>query len=150
MRHVNYLLKPAAIDNAKPREKAYPLTDGGGLYIDVLPTGSKVWRFKYHRDGKREKVERGQQDYGLGLARGAALTKRPPMAEVSAGALELGEDSRHPGRIGGDKRARCVVALLWRKRDQKPAAALSGDITCVVVNFEVTASLDVMQFDGGI
>ncbi|MDE2369378.1 MAG: tyrosine-type recombinase/integrase [Burkholderiales bacterium] len=59
-RHVNYTLKPAAIDNAKPREKAYALTDGGGLYIDILPGGSKVWRFKYHRDGRREKVTIGQ------------------------------------------------------------------------------------------
>lgn len=58
-RHVNYVLKPAAIDNAKPREKPYALTDGGGLYVEILPGGSKVWRFKYHRDGKREKVTIG-------------------------------------------------------------------------------------------
>lgn len=31
MRHVNYTLKPPTTDNAKPREKAYALTDGGGL-----------------------------------------------------------------------------------------------------------------------
>lgn len=59
MRHVNYTLKPATIDNAKPREKAYALTDGGGLQIEVLPSGSKTWRFKYHLDGKREKVTIG-------------------------------------------------------------------------------------------
>jgi integrase len=59
-RHVNYVLKPAVIDNAKPREKAFSLTDGGGLHIEVLPSGSKVWRWKYHRDGKREKVTLGQ------------------------------------------------------------------------------------------
>ena len=58
-RHVNYTLKPAAIDNAKPGFKAYALTDGGGLHIEVMPGGSKVWRYKYHRDGKREKVTIG-------------------------------------------------------------------------------------------
>ena len=58
-RHVNYTLKPAAIDNAKAGPKAYALTDGGGLYIEVMPGGSKVWRYKYHRDGKREKVTIG-------------------------------------------------------------------------------------------
>ena len=42
MRHVNYILKPATIDNAKPREKAYALTDGGGLQLEVLPSGSKT------------------------------------------------------------------------------------------------------------
>lgn len=59
MRHVNYTLKPAMINSAAPREKAYSLTDGGGLHIEVLPSGSKVWRFKYHLDGKREKVTIG-------------------------------------------------------------------------------------------
>ena len=59
MRHVNYTLKPVTIDNAKPREKAYSLTDGGGLIIEILPSGTKAWRFKYHLDGKREKVTLG-------------------------------------------------------------------------------------------
>lgn len=59
-RPVNYSLKPAQIDNAKPRDRPYSLTDGGGLHIEVLPSGSKVWRWKYHRDGKREKVTLGQ------------------------------------------------------------------------------------------
>ena len=59
MRHVHYVLKPAAIDSAKPREKAFALTDGGGLLLEVLPTGSKVWRFKYHLNRKREKVTIG-------------------------------------------------------------------------------------------
>ncbi len=59
MRHVNYALKPATIDNARPRDKAYALTDGGGLQREVLPSGSKTWRFKYHLNGKREKVTIG-------------------------------------------------------------------------------------------
>ena len=59
MRHVNYSLKPLVVDNAKPRDKAYALTEGGGLQLEVLPSGSKTWRFKYHLNGKREKVTIG-------------------------------------------------------------------------------------------
>ena len=59
MRHTNYLLKPVTIDNAKPRDKSYALTDGGGLLLEVLPSGTKTWRFKYHLNGKREKVTIG-------------------------------------------------------------------------------------------
>jgi hypothetical protein len=59
MRHVNYSLKPLVVDNAKSRDKAYALTDGGGLQLEVLPSGSKTWRFKYHLNGKREKVTIG-------------------------------------------------------------------------------------------
>jgi hypothetical protein len=47
------------IDNSRPHATAYSLTDGGGLYVEVLPSGSKVWRYKYHRLGKREKITIG-------------------------------------------------------------------------------------------
>ena len=46
MRHTNDLLKPVIIDNAKPRDKAYALTDGDGLLLEVLPSGTKTWRYK--------------------------------------------------------------------------------------------------------
>lgn len=59
-RSFNYVLRPAIIDAAKPKEKPYPLTDGGGLYLDVLPTGTKVWRYKFHFNGKRDKITIGR------------------------------------------------------------------------------------------
>ena len=59
MRHINYVLKPATIDNAKAKDKRYDLTDGGGLVLEVMPSGSKTWRFKYHLNSKREKVTIG-------------------------------------------------------------------------------------------
>lgn len=59
MRHINYVLRSATIDNAKAKDKRYDLTDGGGLVLEVMPSGSKTWRFKYHLDGKREKVTVG-------------------------------------------------------------------------------------------
>ncbi|CNH57797.1 putative cp4-like integrase protein [Yersinia intermedia] len=33
--------------NAKPKEKAYQLQDGNGLYLDVRPSGVKTWRYRY-------------------------------------------------------------------------------------------------------
>lgn len=38
-----------------PRDKRYRLTDAGceGLMIEVGPTGSKSWQFRYMVDGKR-------------------------------------------------------------------------------------------------
>lgn len=39
----------------KPRAKQYKVSDGGGLYVLVTRTGSKLWRLKYRFDGK-EKV----------------------------------------------------------------------------------------------
>lgn len=36
---------------AKPKEKPYKLTDGGGLYLLVKPTGAKYWRMGYRFAG---------------------------------------------------------------------------------------------------
>lgn len=33
--------------NAKPEQKPYKLSDGGGLYLLITPDGSKYWRLKY-------------------------------------------------------------------------------------------------------
>jgi len=42
------------IKKAKPKEKDYKLSDGGGLYLLVTPSGGKLWRFDYSFDGKRK------------------------------------------------------------------------------------------------
>jgi len=42
------------IKKAKQREKPYKLSDGGGLYIQIEPTGGKLWRYKYRFEGKQK------------------------------------------------------------------------------------------------
>ena len=49
-------LRPATTDNTLPREKIDALTDGGGLRLAVLRSGSETWHFKYQLGGEREKV----------------------------------------------------------------------------------------------
>ena len=39
---------------AKPRDKTYKLSDGGGLYLEVSQTGSKYWRMKYRRPSDKK------------------------------------------------------------------------------------------------
>jgi integrase len=48
------LLTEVACRNARKGEKAQKLSDSGGLYLFVTPTGFKSWRLKY-RIGKTEK-----------------------------------------------------------------------------------------------
>lgn len=47
------------IKNAKPRAKAYKLGDGGGLFIQINPSGSKLWRMKYRWEGREKKLAIG-------------------------------------------------------------------------------------------
>lgn len=50
------------IKNAKPREKAYKLSDGDGLFLLISPNGSKYWRFKYYFNGKEKLLALGVYD----------------------------------------------------------------------------------------
>ena len=45
-------LTDTRIKQAKPQEKPYRLTDGGGLHLEVRPTGAKLWRLRYRLAGK--------------------------------------------------------------------------------------------------
>lgn len=53
-------LSDAQIRNAKPKDKPYKLTDGGGLFLLVTPAGGKLWRLKYRIGGKEKLLSLGQ------------------------------------------------------------------------------------------
>jgi integrase len=53
-------LTDTAAKNAKPKEKTYKLYDGGGLYLEVAPTGGKLWRVKYRFHGKEKRLSLGK------------------------------------------------------------------------------------------
>lgn len=47
-------LTDIAIKNAKPKERPYKLTDGGGLFVLINPSGSKLFRLKYRYQSKEK------------------------------------------------------------------------------------------------
>ncbi|MGN5594865.1 integrase arm-type DNA-binding domain-containing protein [Stutzerimonas nitrititolerans] len=46
------LLTDAKIKSVKPADRDWKLSDGGGLFLLVKPTGGKLWRWKYRLQGK--------------------------------------------------------------------------------------------------
>jgi hypothetical protein len=52
-------LTDTSIRSAKSGEKPIRLFDGGGLYLEVSPAGSKMWRLKYRFDGKEKRLAFG-------------------------------------------------------------------------------------------
>ncbi|VBO96148.1 tyrosine-type recombinase/integrase [Burkholderia pseudomallei] len=53
-------LTDLAVKNAKPIEKTQRFWDGGGLYLEVSPAGSKLWRFKYRYDRREKRLSFGK------------------------------------------------------------------------------------------
>jgi len=47
-------LNATGVKGANPKEKPYRMVDGGGLYLEVRPNGSKYWRLKYRYGGKEK------------------------------------------------------------------------------------------------
>lgn len=47
------------INAAKPREKAWTLSDSQGLHLQIQPNGSKLWRFKYRFLDKQKTLHLG-------------------------------------------------------------------------------------------
>ena len=66
-------LTDSKLRNLKPLDKAYQTADGGGLFVDVQPGGTKTFRLRYRaggRDSKQEKVTLGEYPtYSLADAR---------------------------------------------------------------------------------
>ncbi|MDA3876576.1 MAG: tyrosine-type recombinase/integrase [Halothiobacillus sp.] len=56
-------LTDTKLQRLQPKERPFQVADGHGLYVEVQPTGKKVWRMQYRiggRDGKKEKVTLGE------------------------------------------------------------------------------------------
>lgn len=47
------------VSTAKPQDKPYKLSDGGGMYLLVNPNGSRYWRLKYRYAGKEKLLALG-------------------------------------------------------------------------------------------
>jgi Arm DNA-binding domain len=54
----------------KPWATVRKISDGGGLYVMVVPTGGRYWRYNYRFDGKQKTIALGiYPDVSLDLAR---------------------------------------------------------------------------------
>ncbi|WP_338670444.1 integrase arm-type DNA-binding domain-containing protein [Pantoea dispersa] len=52
-------LNARQVSAARPKDKPYKLSDGGGLYLLVHPGGSRYWRLKYRFSGKEKLLSLG-------------------------------------------------------------------------------------------
>ncbi len=54
------MLTETKIKSSKPADKAYKLSDSHGLYLDIKPSGLKIWRYRYRLDGKESSYTIGE------------------------------------------------------------------------------------------
>ncbi len=71
------------IKTAQPREKAYKLSDEKGLFVQVSPKGSKLWRMKYRFEGKEKLLSIGA--YPEITLKGARLKRDEARSDLAMG-----------------------------------------------------------------
>ncbi|MEM7207565.1 MAG: integrase arm-type DNA-binding domain-containing protein [Pseudomonadota bacterium] len=78
-------LSDAKVKNAKPKDKAYKLADSGGLYLQVTPSGGKLWRVAY-------RYNRKQRTHAIGKYPIFSLLEAREARDGLKKLLALGED----------------------------------------------------------
>lgn len=72
-------LTDVKVKNLQPKDKLYRIFDGHGygLYLEVLPNGSKKWRLKYRNEGRYKCITLGTYpETGLKEARSKAVDQK--------------------------------------------------------------------------
>lgn len=123
-RAVNYKLSDKKIQALKPKAKPYPVADGGGLYVEVLLSGSKIWRYAYLVDGKRGKVTIGAYPaVSIKAARDAHELHRTALANGSDPARQKQIDKLEAVATNTKKQTFETFARLWFSEKQAHATA---------------------------
>lgn len=64
-------LSDTKLRSLRGKSAPYSIADGGGLFVEVLPSGKRVWRLRYRLNDRQEKVTLGEYPaFSLGDARG--------------------------------------------------------------------------------
>ncbi len=110
-------LTDTKIRSYKPEAKAYKKVDEKGLYIFVKPNGSKLWKHKYHFDGKEKKLSYGPYpEVTLAQARRMRDEARALLAEdIDPG---IHKKERKLARQMGAENSFEVVALEWHAKNR--------------------------------
>jgi hypothetical protein len=111
-------LTEAAVRDAKPgltprgtvTDKSYKITDGGGLYLLVTPSGGRWWRFNYRFAGRRKTLSLGVYP---GVSLEIARERRDLYRQLLAEGQDPGEYQKTMKQAEREAHARQVEAARF-------------------------------------
>ncbi len=116
-------LTDRAIRALKPGPKPYKRFDGRGLYLEVMPAGSKLWRLQYRavrsRDGKRVQQVLALGRYGS-LADEVGVERARELAAEARAQLKVGRDPMGDRRRDRGGQASSLRGLAEEWADKQP------------------------------
>jgi integrase len=102
-------LTDTKIKSAKPKDKKYKLADGGGLYVEVAKSGSKLWRLKYQFNGKEKLLS-------LGAYPSITLKRARELREENKTLIAEGIN---PSELKKEKKEQAKAKEIQKEQDKK-------------------------------
>lgn len=110
-------LTVSEIESATPVDKPIRLFDGGGLYLEIVPTGGKWWRLKYRFRGKEKRL-------AFGTYPDVTMSDARKQREAAKTLLAQGID---PGVVRSEQKAREIADRLGKENASKVHVAFALD-----------------------
>jgi integrase len=120
------MLTDKTIRAIKPTHKTQRIFDGGGLYLEISPTGGKWWRWKYRFGGKEKRLSLGvYPDTSLADAR----ERRDAGRKLLAAGVDFGEHRKAAKATGAAAAASSfeVVTREWFAKQKSQWAENHAD-----------------------
>jgi len=137
-------LSDAAVRNAKPRANRYKIADGDGLFLFVMPTGSKYWRFRYFFDGKEKLLALGvYPDISLSDARERRSQARKTLAAGNDPA-EVKKEAKRLEVLKSDNSLE-VVAREWFEKRKHEWASITAEVALARLESHILPKLGQRQ-----
>src|SRR6516165_8347435 len=112
------MLTDMAIRKAKPASSPLKISDGGGLYLHVAPTGSKLWRQAFRLNGKQLLLSHGAYP-------AISLSDARKLRDEAKDKLARGIDPRQKVDVGDNTFGETAREYLSKvERESKAAATL--------------------------
>lgn len=139
-------LTDSSIRAAKPSMKPSRHTDGGGLYLEVSPSGGKWWRYKYRFEGKEKRLSLGvYPDVSLKEAREKHQVARKLLANgIDPSAHRKAQKTAGALRSGNTFEA---VALEWFAKQDRTWVRSHSDKVLLRLRNDVFPWLGVRPVD---
>ncbi|HEA0251140.1 TPA: tyrosine-type recombinase/integrase [Salmonella enterica] len=121
-------LTDRTIRGLKPADKPYKKSDSNGLYLEVMPGGSKVWRFKFRFNGKENRLTLGRwPDMGAHDARNKVAEVRKTLSDGKNPA-HIKKMEKHAARIAATNTVFAMGEDWFNKQKNKIVSGTAKNV----------------------